>query len=97
MEVLVVVALVAFAVAMVAAPLVRGRGAAFDAADDVERSALEAAREAKYREIREAELDYRTGKLAEADWRAQDRALRREAVDILRRLDELEDRGAPLP
>ena len=45
---------------------------------------LEAAREAKYREIRDAELDYRTGKLSEADWRALDRQLRAEAVEILR-------------
>ena len=50
---------------------------------------LEAARDAKYREIRDAELDHRTGKLSDADWRAQDRALRAEAVEILRRLDEL--------
>jgi hypothetical protein len=34
-------------------------------------------------------MDMRTGKLSEADWRVQDRALRAEAVEILRRLDEL--------
>ena len=50
---------------------------------------LEAAKEAKYREIRDAELDYRTGKLSEADWRVLDRGLRAEAVEILRQLDEL--------
>ena len=49
-------------------------------ASAVERSRLEAAREAKYREIRDAELDYRTGKLSDADWRAMDRSLRAEAV-----------------
>ena len=54
-----------------------------------ERDDLEAAKEAKYREIRDAELDYRTGKLSEADWRALDRELRAEAIEILRRLDEL--------
>ena len=42
---------------------------------------------------RDAELDLRTGKLSDADWRAQDRAPRAEAVDILRRLDELGSRG----
>ena len=89
MEVVLVVVLLAFAIAVVVAPLRRGRVAATDAAEHAERAALEAARDAKYREIREAELDYRTGKLAEADWRAHDRALRREAVEILRRLDEL--------
>ena len=50
---------------------------------------LEAAKEAKYREIRDAELDHRTGKLSQEDWRALDRELRAEAMDLLRRLDEL--------
>jgi hypothetical protein len=53
------------------------------------RAGLEAARDAKYREIRDAELDWRIGKLSEADYREQDRRLRAEAVDILRELDEL--------
>jgi len=60
-----------------------------EAAESAERAELEAARDAKYREIRDAELDYRTGKLSEADWRALDRGLRAEAVEILRRIDEL--------
>lgn len=50
-------------------------------------AALEAAKEAKYREIRDAELDYRMGKLSEADWRATDRELREQAIAILRDLD----------
>jgi hypothetical protein len=54
-----------------------------------ERDELEAAREAKYREIRDAELDYRTGKLSREDYEAIDRALRAEAIEILNRL------GAP--
>ena len=61
-----------------------------DLSPDLERDELEAAREAKYREIRDAELDLATGKLDEADHRAIDRQLRAEAVDILRRLDALE-------
>jgi hypothetical protein len=48
---------------------------------------LEAEREAKYREIREAELDHGTGKLSDADHAAIDRTLRAEAVEILRKLD----------
>ena len=55
---------------------------------------LEAARDAKYREIREAEMDYRTGKLSEDDWRAIDHDLRAEAIEILRRLDRVRDRAA---
>jgi len=73
-------------VVIVGAPL-RRRGA-LEAEESAERADLEAARDAKYREIREAEMDMRTGKLSEADWRAQDRGLRAEAVEILRRLDE---------
>jgi hypothetical protein len=48
---------------------------------------LEAAREAKYREIRDAELDHRTGKLSDADYEAVDRTLRAEAMEILNALD----------
>jgi hypothetical protein len=48
---------------------------------------LEAAREAKYREIRDAELDHRTGKLSDADWKAVDGTLRAQAMEILRALD----------
>jgi len=65
------------------------RGAEVDRRGDDQLAALEAAKEAKYREIRDADLDHRTGKLSDADWRAQDRALRAEAVELLRRLDRL--------
>jgi type II secretory pathway component PulM len=53
---------------------------------------LRAAKEAKYREIRDAELDREMGKLSPEDWRAVDRDLRGEAIDILRELDRLEGR-----
>ncbi|HEX3975622.1 MAG TPA: hypothetical protein VHW96_05120 [Solirubrobacteraceae bacterium] len=49
---------------------------------------LEAARDAKYREIRDAELDARTGKLSDEDYADLDGSLRAEAVDILHQLDE---------
>jgi flagellar biosynthesis/type III secretory pathway M-ring protein FliF/YscJ len=54
---------------------------------------LSAAKEAKYREIRDAELDHRMGKLSREDWRAVDRELRGEAIEILRELDRLEGRS----
>jgi len=53
---------------------------------------LTAAKEAKYREIRDAELDHRMGKLSEPDWRGLDRELRGEAIEILQALDRLEGR-----
>jgi hypothetical protein len=82
----VIVVVLALVVLLVSAPL-RGRRSA-EAGESAALGELEAARDAKYREIRDAELDYRTGKLSEADWRALDRGLRAEAVEILRRLDE---------
>jgi hypothetical protein len=89
MDFVVVLAVLVLIVVLVSAPLRRGRVAAHEAAETAERAELEAARDAKYREIRDAELDHRTGKLSDADWRALDRTLRAEAVGILRRLDEL--------
>jgi hypothetical protein len=56
--------------------------------EDDRRAALEAAKEAKYREIRDAELDFRMGKLSEQDWRETDRELRAQAIEILRGLDD---------
>jgi hypothetical protein len=91
----VVLVVLAVVVVVVGAPLRSGRRRAREATEEAERADLEAAREAKYREIRDAEMDYRTGKLSEADWRGLDRTLRGEAVEILRRLDELEGTAEP--
>jgi cytochrome c-type biogenesis protein CcmF len=46
-------------------------------------SELEALKEAKYREIRDAELDHVAGKLSDEDFALLDAELRREAVEIL--------------
>jgi hypothetical protein len=80
--------------AVVVAPLRRGPDV--DRREDEKRAALEAAKEAKYREIRDAELDFRMGKLTEADYQVTDRELRGQAISILRELDALtpEDAGA---
>lgn len=48
---------------------------------------LEALKEAKYREIRDAELDHAAGKLSDEDFALLDAELRREAVEILDRAD----------
>ena len=48
-------------------------------------SELEAQKEAKYREIRDAELDHAAGKLSDEDFAILDAELRREAVEILDR------------
>jgi hypothetical protein len=75
---------------VVARPLTR-RGAE-ERLDSGRIQELSAAKEAKYREIRDAELDHQMGKLSRADWRAVDRDLRGEAIEILRELDRLEGR-----
>ena len=84
---LIVIVLLGVVVWLVSGPL--RTAPAVEEAEAARRDDLEAAKEAKYREIRDAELDYRTGKLSEEDWRAQDRALRAEAIEILHRLDSL--------
>ena len=81
------IALLGVVVVIVSRPLLHASGAAREA-DDHGRASLEIAKEAKYREIRDLELDFRTGKLSEDDYRAQDRQLRAEAVELLRALDE---------
>ena len=84
---LIVIVLLGVVVWLVSGPL--RTAPAVEEAEAARREDLEAAKEAKYREIRDAELDFRTGKLSEEDWRGLDRELRAEAMDLLRRLDEL--------
>ena len=85
---LAIVVLAVLAALVIAAPL--RRGTAVDQREDERRANLEAAKEAKYREIRDVELDFRMGKMSEADYRMTDRELRGQAVSILRELDELD-------
>ncbi|HWK26089.1 MAG TPA: hypothetical protein VNS09_05975 [Solirubrobacter sp.] len=95
-ELALILLVVAAAVYLVTAPL-RTDGRAEDEQLEAELAELEAAKEAKYREIRDAELDFKTGKLSDHDWRTLDRTLRGEAVDLLKRLDAVEERVEPLP
>ena len=93
MAFLVVVALLGAAVWIISAPLRREPEDAppSDPAAVADVEQLEAARDAKYREIRDAEMDLRTGKLSAADHRAVDATLRAEAAEILRELDVARD------
>lgn len=94
MAYLIIVVLLIGVVWLVSAPLRRGADttdAAYAAErDSIRRIDLEAARDAKYREIRDADLDHQTGKLSDDDYAAIDSTLRAEAVDLLHRLDELD-------
>jgi hypothetical protein len=101
---IITLALLAAAIAVISGPLRAerartrearaGRAARTGDRASASRSELEAAREAKYREIRDAELDYRTGKLSDADYGAIDSELRAEALAILDRLEDLDAGGA---
>jgi hypothetical protein len=91
MEIVLVLAVLAVAVLVIAGPL--RRSSPVEAGESPERAELEAAKEAKFREIRDSELDYRTGKLSREDWRAVDSALRVEAIELLREIDAL---GGPV-
>jgi len=85
---IIVLALLAVVVWVVGQPLRQGSREEISS-EAADRAELEAEKEAKYREIRDAELDHLTGKLDTADWRAVDRQLRAEAVELLQRIDAL--------
>ena len=87
MAYLLVLIVVGVGVYLITEPLRSSRRRAAAERQAVEVAELEAARDAKYREIRDAELDVRTGKLSDEDFSSIDSALRAEAVDILHRLD----------
>jgi hypothetical protein len=80
-----VLLLLAATAALITAPL-RRRPPSLEA-ESAEVTALEAAKASKLDEIREAELDFRMGKLSARDYGALDRQLRAEAADLLHRLD----------
>ena len=84
---LVILLVIGALVFVLSAPL-RGKGEDVrdENADRLEE--LEAAKQAKYREIRDAEMDFKTGKLSEEDHRALDRQLRAEAMEVLRAIDD---------
>jgi type II secretory pathway component PulM len=85
LQYLLVLVVLAIALYAISGPLLSARRASAIASDDVR--ALEAARDSKLQEIRDAEMDMRTGKLSDDDYHAIDGALRSEAVQILERLD----------
>jgi Tfp pilus assembly protein PilX len=74
--------------------LASSASSAVAAGETIAREDLEAAREAKYGEIRDSELDFRTGKLSAEDFAAIDAQLRAEAIAILDRLERLRPRDS---
>ena len=91
-EYLVIFAILLALVAFVTAPLrralvVRPDETGSDLARATELAELEAAREAKLRELRDADMDHRTGKLSDADYEELDQTLRGEAIAIMHDID----------
>ncbi|HEX3832523.1 MAG TPA: hypothetical protein VHW04_11175 [Solirubrobacteraceae bacterium] len=93
MQYVIVLIVLAVVVYTISAPL-RAQRSAAGGPDPV--AELEAARDAKYREIRDAELDVRTGKLSDEDYESLDTTLRTEAIEILNKLDQARE-GEELP
>jgi len=97
MAYVIILVLLVAVVVIVTAPLRGGPADRTERQEDevqsMKRIDLEAARDAKYREIRDAELDHETGKLSDQDYAAIDSTLRAEAIDLLHQLDELADAG----
>jgi hypothetical protein len=90
-EFLIALALVALVAAFVTVPL-RRRGPERLDASEAERAELEALKRTRYREIRDAEADHAAGKLSDEDFERLDRELRADAIEVLKRLDQLEGR-----
>ncbi len=93
MEVALIALFVIAAVALFVSIPLRPGAKSSERIEDPERAELEARKESKYREIRDAELDREQGKLSQEDWARADADLRREAIEILKEIDELEGRG----
>ena len=81
MELLLTAILLGAVVIVIAGPLRPGRQP--QPGGPSARRAIEIAKDAKYREILDAELDFQTGKLSEPDYREVDRQLRVEASELL--------------
>ena len=89
LELLLAVAIVTLVAWFVTAPLRAGPSQDTGDPAEAELADLEARKEAKYRQIRDAEADHASGKLSDEDYKRLDRELRGEAIDILKKLDRL--------
>ncbi|MGB2851364.1 MAG: hypothetical protein WBB30_06245 [Solirubrobacterales bacterium] len=92
MEVLIAIVVVALVALFVTVPLRRSQGPAADRiGGDAALATLEVRKQAKYREIRDTEMDRAQGKITAADFQLQDGELRAEAIAILKEIEEIEE------
>jgi hypothetical protein len=88
-----IVALLSLVALVVTAPL--GKTAAAGMAAEDRLAELEAAKEAKYREIRDARLDFRLGKVSAADHEATERELQAQALQLVHEIEERCEKAQP--
>lgn len=93
MAYLIVLVVLGGAFYLISQPLLDARRVTHGPSDEI--GALSAARDAKLQEIRDAEMDMRTGKLSDDDYQAIDQTLRTEAAAILHRLDAADELRRP--
>ncbi len=90
LEALLVIVLLAAAAAWISVPLRRAGAPSEPGLEDPVMAELEARKQAKYREIRDTELDHAQEKLSDEEFARQDAELRREAIAILKEIDAAE-------
>jgi cytochrome c-type biogenesis protein CcmH/NrfG len=95
MELLIAFVLLAIVAAWVTLPLRRTESASERGLEDSTMAELEARKQAKYREIRDSELDHAQGKLGDEEFARQDAELRREAIAILKEIDAVAAKRSP--
>ncbi|MEZ5074431.1 MAG: hypothetical protein R2691_06300 [Solirubrobacterales bacterium] len=95
LEILIAILLLAAVAAWISVPLRRPGAPAEPGLEDPVLAELEARKQAKYREIRDTELDHAQEKLSDEEFARQDAELRREAIEILRRIDAAEAERRP--
>jgi hypothetical protein len=88
MEPILVIVLLLLAAAWISVPLRREANQEEPALEDPRMADLEARKQSKYREIRDTELDHAQRKLSDEEFARQDAELRRDAIAILKEIDE---------
>ena len=97
MEILIAILIVGVVAAWVTIPLRRDENASERGLEDPVLADLEARKQAKYREIRDSELDHAQGKTEAEEFARQDAELRREAIEILKEIDAAGGGESPKP
>ncbi len=97
LELLIAILLLAAVAAFIVVPLRRPGGEDEPGLEDPVLADLEARKQAKYREIRDTELDHAQSKLSDEEFARQDAELRRDAIAILKEIDAAEAERAGQP